>query len=84
MEIEQTVPVKRTRVLGELRWYRCTQGSAEVCPVQSDAFADVLAAEAWLKKALADETVTPAVFELHRVVKRVEPKAVVVPQRFEW
>lgn len=86
--VEQTMPRAehtRTRSLGQLQWYRATEGSAEVAPVEShEPFADVTAAEAWLKKALGDGAQAPGVFELHRVVKRVEPKAVVVAPRFEW
>ena len=74
---------KRTRTLGDLTWYRCVEGSAEVAPVQAVPFEDVLAAEAWLKKALTDG-LSGGAFELHRVVKKVAPRAVVVPQRFEW
>lgn len=75
---------KRTRTLGDLTWYRCVEGSAEVAPVEAVPFGDVLAAETWLKKALTDGDQAPGVFELHRVVKRIEPKAVVVAPRFEW
>lgn len=83
--VSETEKPVRTRTLGELRWFaRLDPERHEIEVIQDQpAFPDVLAADTWLKKELAEQTVTPGVFELHRVVKRVEPRRVEV-LRFEW